>query len=688
MNQEVYLLESLHAALSEDQDQRKAGEDALKILDATENYGVMLTCNILNNRQHVPSDIRQFAAILLKQYVDAHWNPACDKFIEPEVAPKAKKKIMETLPCLLCDDNSKIRSAVAHAISGIATWEWPENWPTLFPIIVEGVKSGNEFSLDGAIRVLNEISSEVSVDQIFQMIPVVVPEILAILRNFAPVQVSHTVIIVKTIKVYQTLITISADCHDLKEAHRVVAANINDVLNECQKMLMIPLAQNDIQEPKLSSISLVQTLCKYYPKLILPALQNGLMTTILQVYEAVARQYCQLAVNSNDLNEATLEDESVGLLDLAKEMLILLSTIYGNGKICQVLSGNLPDTLFCTLLLSQASEESLSIWQSDPGVFIEEDDLDYGDVSSRNDAAAFIVEVLSEPKKSNPLTPASLLSRALTMSEKMYSENDVNWWKLREAAFFVLSKMNDLPKEVFDTDVLKQLWESFFLDSRDKPSFLIASEISTASNFFAQMPHELLVKFLPTVSSGLDSQHPNLVRVQSLKAVQNLDVFIDNPKEEVLDVVHDLFVNLVMKAVQIGLDLEKEDTQHFVLDLLLQTLITLTDLCQKEELVLKVEPKIGPFALALWIKYNNEMVITELCKTLLGNLAKFEQSCEIISKRVVPTAVSILKSSSNNSNNQRSVNVGASAVALELLTEIVKKCRSRDSPVVGKTHSE
>ena len=96
MNQEVYLLESLHAALSEDQEQRKAGEDALKILDATENFGVMLTCNILTNRQQVLSDIRPFAAILLKQYVDAHWNPARDKFIEPEVVSKAKKIIMET----------------------------------------------------------------------------------------------------------------------------------------------------------------------------------------------------------------------------------------------------------------------------------------------------------------------------------------------------------------------------------------------------------------------------------------------------------------------------------------------------------------------------------------------------------------------------------------------------------------
>ena len=106
-------------------------------------------------------------------------------------------------------------------------------------------------------------------------------------------------------------------------------------------------------------------------------------------------------------------------------------------------------------MLSQASEESLSVWQSDPGVFIEEDNLDYGDTSSRNDAASFIVEVHSEPKKCSPLTPASLLSRALTMSEKMYAENYATWWKLREAAFFVLFKMNDTPKEVFDTDILK-----------------------------------------------------------------------------------------------------------------------------------------------------------------------------------------------------------------------------------------
>ena len=690
MNQEVYLLESLAAALSENPERRKEGEDALKILDATENYGVMLTCNIINNPVQVPTHVRQFAAILLKQYVDCHWHRAADKFLEPEVSLKAKGSIMEALPALLADDNSKIRSAVAYAISAIASWEWPDNWPTLFPIIVQGVKSGNEFSLDGAIRVLNEISSEVNVDQIFQMFPVVVPEILAILRNFTTSQLSHIAIISRTIKVYQTLITILAESPDMKVANKAIEPDLENILTEIHKFLSQPLPENEIVEPKISCITLTQSLCKLYPRLMHPVLQNGLMTTVLKLYENVAQQYIKLAVYSNDIVEASLEDESVGVLDLANEIIILFSTVYANNKLCDTLTGNLPDLLFCSLLLVQPNENALESWESDPGQFIEDDDLDNCFTSCRNDAASFIIEVFSDEKKSGSVTPVSVLARAIDASEKMYESGDSNWWKLCEAALFVLSKMSTLGDEFINQDNLKQLWESFFVHNKQKPSFLVASEIATASSFFSRMPDELFSRFLTSINTGIEPHHPEIVRIQSLKAIQNLDVFTEISNDFVRQAVDDVFPNLIPKIVQIELELEKRDTQHYILDVVLQSLIVLTDLCEREELFAKVEAQLGPFALAIWIKNNNEMIVTELCKTLIGNLCKFQSTAEVVCKRAVPTLMSIVKSSANGRSEKglSGENVGASAVALDLLAEIVKKCQGRwCSDILGKSYS-
>ena len=586
---------------------------------------------------------------------------------------------MEALPALLADDNSKIRSAVAYAISAIASWEWPDNWPTLFPIIVQGVKSGNEYSLDGAIRVLNEISSEVNVDQIFQMFPVVVPEILAILRNFTTSQVSHIAIISRTVKVYQTLVTILAEAPDSKLANKAIEPDVINIFTEVHKFLTQPLPENEIQEPKVSCITLTQNMCKLYPRLMHPILQNGLMNTILKLFENVAQQYCKLAVYTNEILEMTLEDESAGVLDLANEIIVLFSTVYANNKLCDTLTGNLSDLLFCSILLVQPSENALESWDADPGQFIEDDDLDNCFASCRNDAAAFIIEVFTDSKKSESVTPVAVLARAIESSEKMHAEGDANWWKLCEAAMFVLSKMSSLGDDMINQDNLRQLWESFFAHDKQKPSFLIASEIATASSFFSRMPNDLFARFLSTINSGIESHHPEIVRIQSLKAIQNLDVFTEEENEFVRQAVDEGFPNLVPKIIQIEIELEKKDTQHYILDVVLQSLITLTDLCNKEELFAKVESQLGPFSLALWIKNNNEMIVTELCKTLIGNLCKFQTTAEVVCKRAVPTIMSILKASANGraSSGKGGENVGASAVALDLLAEMVKRCQGK-----------
>ena len=42
----------------------------------------------------------------------------------------------------------------AYAISAMARWDWPDEWPDLFNQLVQAVASGNPCLVHGAMRVL------------------------------------------------------------------------------------------------------------------------------------------------------------------------------------------------------------------------------------------------------------------------------------------------------------------------------------------------------------------------------------------------------------------------------------------------------------------------------------------------------------------------------------------------------
>ena len=67
---------------------------------------------------------------------------------------QAKAAIRQIIPLGLKESISKVRSSVAYAVSAIAHWDWPEEWPELFGILMDALTSGNGDAVHGAMRVL------------------------------------------------------------------------------------------------------------------------------------------------------------------------------------------------------------------------------------------------------------------------------------------------------------------------------------------------------------------------------------------------------------------------------------------------------------------------------------------------------------------------------------------------------
>ena len=99
--------------------------------------------------------IRQLAGVIFKQFVDVHWSQNSEKFKEPEIEQSFKVRIKDILPLGLADPSSKIRLTVAHATATIAHWDWPELWPNLFEILINGLSSNDLNAIHGSLKTLS-----------------------------------------------------------------------------------------------------------------------------------------------------------------------------------------------------------------------------------------------------------------------------------------------------------------------------------------------------------------------------------------------------------------------------------------------------------------------------------------------------------------------------------------------------
>ena len=80
-------------------------------------FGVALT--ELTLEQDGVLQIRQMAALLLKQYVDTHWTSLSEKFKGPETTPAAKATIRNMLPHGLKESISKVSSFMQYLNPGL-----------------------------------------------------------------------------------------------------------------------------------------------------------------------------------------------------------------------------------------------------------------------------------------------------------------------------------------------------------------------------------------------------------------------------------------------------------------------------------------------------------------------------------------------------------------------------------------
>lgn len=123
----------------------------------------------------VPSNIRQAALSVLRTFVQSAWSgqPEDDHVGPlPEIHAAARHQIRQQMLELATsdEDDRKVKSAASYVVSKIASVDFPDEWPTLLPTLLQMIPTATDGQLHGALKVLSDlVEDSLNEDQFFSV---------------------------------------------------------------------------------------------------------------------------------------------------------------------------------------------------------------------------------------------------------------------------------------------------------------------------------------------------------------------------------------------------------------------------------------------------------------------------------------------------------------------------------------
>ncbi|KAJ4837415.1 hypothetical protein Tsubulata_022493 [Turnera subulata] len=180
-----WLLNCLSATLDPNQEVRSFAEASLQQASLQPGFGAALS-RVAANRE-LSLGLRQIsfflyltcqylAAVLLKQFIRKHWQEGEDGFEHPAVSSEEKEVIRRLLLSSLDDSHRRICTAISMAITTVAVYDWPEDWPDLLPFLMKLINDqSNVNGVHGALRCLSLLSGDLDDTVVPSLIPVLFP---------------------------------------------------------------------------------------------------------------------------------------------------------------------------------------------------------------------------------------------------------------------------------------------------------------------------------------------------------------------------------------------------------------------------------------------------------------------------------------------------------------------------------
>ncbi|KAK2163574.1 hypothetical protein LSH36_77g04009 [Paralvinella palmiformis] len=671
------LYESLTAVLSPAQEARLAGEEQVKALEVTEEFGVHLAEFTVDPAGSLA--IRQLASVLLKQYVETHWSQHSEKFRQPETSEAAKSAIRQILPLGLKESISKVRSSVAYAVSAIAHWDWPEAWPELFHILMEALTSGNQDAVHGAMRVLTEFCREVTDTQMPRVAPVILPEMYKI---FTQDEVYSIRTRGRAVDIFNTCAGLISTMNDLHKgvAKQLLFPVLPQFTEAFVQALQVPDGLTSDSGLKMEVLNAITTLVKSFP-----AQMNQWMPQILapvwHTLTTSADVYVKTLVNDTEEADDPVDSdgkwkfglfkskggEVLGFESLVFSVFDFIMALIECRKFRGTVKKSMDQLLYYVVMYMQITEEQVKTWSMNPDQYVEEEDDDTFHYSVRVSAQDLLLALAHEfPKESAPAV-CTVATRHLQDAETVRAAQNQYWWKVHEAAMFAIGSVCSLIIEHVQENKLQfdmqHFLQSVVLDdlNQNVSPFLLGRCLWIASRYTQLMKPELLQKCLEATVSGLHPNQPASVRISAVRAVFGFCEHLqsNNSTHALQPYLQNMMEGLLAIAQQFSSE---------VLALCLETLCVV--LAVDKDFTASYESKVTPLAIAVFLKYTADPLVVSLTEDVFKVLSENPACIEPLQQRLVPTLVSILHASVDK------IPMGSQAVALDIVQKLVRSSQT------------
>lgn len=463
-NMEDQLVQILANTQSSAEGTRKQAELDLKHAQTSPAFPVSLA-NI-SSHASVPLEIRQSSLSSLRQFIERNWTGESDDGPVIPISDPVKEQVRSVLLeiALSPDQERKIKTAASFAVSKIANADFPEQWPSLLPTLLNVIPTGSDSQLHGALRVLRDLVEEsLSDEQFFSMAQSIVKVVyeVALNENRKPILRALAISVFKG--TFDLMDQVKEDHpKEVKgfadEAlkgwfpffHQVMKAPLPEIDGQIMGQ---PDSWNGIIALKLQVVKCLMKVKHVFPALLLPE-TPGFFESAWQELLLIEPAYEQMYIENEA--QGRLED-SDGLpytLDfLVLEQLDFLTGCLRAGPVQKQLqaqidqSGAVHETQWVLDLMklatsyAQIAREEQELWEIDVGLYLAEETSVSANYTPRTASGDILIK-MGEWLKQRALEGLFAHTKTLFAADAS--------WKKQEAALYLL---NMLVSDFLDVDM-------------------------------------------------------------------------------------------------------------------------------------------------------------------------------------------------------------------------------------------
>ncbi|CAL8578517.1 hypothetical protein XPA_004290 [Xanthoria parietina] len=542
---EQQVLELLAATLEPAADTRTNAERHLELLYTNDAFPISLISIASHTSVDLP--LRQAALLSLKTFVLRIWSSSLDEFQGViTINDATKDQVRHSLLALATsgDQERKIVSASSLVVSKIASVDFPDQWPSLLPTLLQLIPQSHDGQLHGGLVVLgNLVEDGFDEDQFGK-------SAIDLVRCIYDIATDER----KKLNSRALAVSIFRACFDTMELmYQTDKASVKQFMQEASDawtpffidVLKLPLPPIPAEEQegdtesgswrgtvalKTQVVKALDKIHRTFPHLLSQHTLE-LFGTIWESLQAHVGPYLALYVDNSRQGRLEDADRLPYTLDfLVIEELDYIQTLVGSITVKRELEAQIaPEKLsngtfnetwvaqIMTILVgfSQITQEDEGLWDFDVNVFLSEETSETANYSPRN-ACSYLVQKLFK----YPVLD-SLLARTKTIFEEGSSSA-----RAKEAAIFVLKQILDeldsCSKDI-DPDIARAYLHYIGLAMHDTDDFLRARGYILVSRL-TTLPSSGLLDAVPQYArqtlAAIDQDSSDVVKVSCIRALQ------------------------------------------------------------------------------------------------------------------------------------------------------------------------